>query len=90
MYLQHYLNVYHKAGAKDRPLFYTVIKGNTDRMSPGNVARTNNKYADMIRPEHHNLPKQIYPHMFRRTRDTNLYQDGIELELDNRIHCSRS
>lgn len=84
-HLQHYLKVYHKAGAKDSPLFYTVIKGNIDRMSPGNVARIINKYADMIRPEHPNLPKQIYPHMFRRTRATNLYQDGIELELVSRI-----
>lgn len=84
-HLQHYLKVYHKAGAKDSPLFYTVIKGNTDRMSPGNVARIINKYADMIRPEHPNLPKQIYPHMFRRTRAANLYQDGIELELVSRI-----
>lgn len=84
-HLQHYLKIYHKSGAKDSPLFYTVIKGNTDRMSPGNVARLINKYADMIRPEHPNLPKQIYPHMFRRTRATNLYQDGIELELVSRI-----
>ena len=67
------------------PLFYIIIKGNIDRMSPGNVARIINKYADIIRSEHPNLPKQIYPHMFRRTRATNLYQDGVELELVSRI-----
>lgn len=84
-HLQYYLNIYHKADTKDMPLFYTIIKGNIDRMSPGNVARIINKYADIIRSEHPNLPKQIYPHMFRRTRATNLYQDGVELELVSRI-----
>lgn len=84
-HLQQYLNIYHKADQKEMSLFYTTIKGNTDRMSPGNVARIINKYTDMIRSEHPNLPEQIYPHMFRRTRATNLYQDGIELELVSRI-----
>jgi len=34
-------------------------------------------------PKVHKTP--VYPHMFRRTRSTNLYQDGIELELISRI-----
>ena len=32
-----------------------------------------------------NLPISCYPHMVRRTRATNMYQDGTELELISRI-----
>ena len=67
------------------PLFYTNIKGITGRMSPGNVARIISKYAALIRADHPDLPERIYPHMFRRTRACNLYQDGVELELVSRI-----
>ena len=42
-------------------------------------------YAEMIRPEHPNLPQKLYPHMLRRTRACGLYQSGVELELVSRI-----
>ncbi|MBP3240602.1 MAG: tyrosine-type recombinase/integrase [Oribacterium sp.] len=84
-HLRIYLKIYHSDNAEDTPLFYTVIKDRTDRMSPGNVGRIINKYASAIRKEHPDLPKKIYPHMFRRTRACNLYQDGVELELVARI-----
>lgn len=80
-----YLSLYHQCSKRDAPLFYTVINGRTNRMSPGNVSRIINKYASEIRPEHPDLPTRIYPHMFRRTRACNLYQDGVELELVSRI-----
>ncbi len=35
--------------------------------------------------DHPHLPEKVYPHMFRRTRATNLYQNGVELELVSRI-----
>ena len=54
-------------------------------MSTGNIERIIKKYADKIRPDHPNLPKSCYPHMVRRTRATNMYQDGTELELISRI-----
>lgn len=54
-------------------------------MSPGNVARIINKYAEIIRPDNPELPDKVHPHMFRRTRATNLYQNDIELELVSRI-----
>jgi len=84
-HLRVYLKIYYSDKAEDMPLFYTVIKGRIDRMSPGNVGRIINKYAAAIREEHPELPKKIYPHMFRRTRACNLYQDGVELELISRI-----
>ena len=69
----------------DSFLFYTVIKGARHRISPGNIERIINKYADSIRGEFPNLPDKVYPHMFRRTRATNLYQSGVALELVSRI-----
>lgn len=54
-------------------------------MSVGNVERIIKKYAEQIRPDRLNLPGSFYPHMVRRTRATNLYQDGTELELVSRI-----
>ena len=54
-------------------------------MTERNVERIVKKYADMIREAHPNLPKTIYPHMFRRTRATGLYRDGVELEMVSRI-----
>lgn len=52
-------------------------------MSVGNVERIIKKYASKIRPEHPNLPEHCYPHMVRRTRATNLYQDGTELDTSS-------
>lgn len=85
-YLRNYLDLYH---SPDSPvtdsLFYTVIHGETHPMSSGNVARIVDKYARIIRPSHPDLPEKVHPHMFRRTRATDLYQSNIELELVSRI-----
>ena len=84
-HMRNYLKAYHPTKDPDSPLIFTVIKGRKDRMSVGNVERIIKKYASKIRPEHPNLPEHCYPHMVRRTRATNLYQDGTELELISRI-----
>ncbi len=84
-HIRGYMKVYHPTGDPDAPLLYTIIKGHKDRMSVGNVERIIKKYASKIRPDHPNLPKSCYPHLVRRTRATNLYQDGTELELISRI-----
>jgi len=86
-HLENYINKYHrdKYSPNTDYLFYTQIHGETHPMSPGNVERIINKYADMIRKDYPELPSKVYPHMFRRTRATNLYQNGIELELVSRI-----
>ncbi len=84
-HLKNYLKVYHNMIVPDDPLIYTVIKGHKDRMSVGNVERIVKKYAAQISSEYPDLPEHCYPHMLRRTRATNLYQDGTELELVSRI-----
>jgi integrase/recombinase XerD len=85
-HLKLYMKYYHvSADTREKPLFYTVIKNQTNVMSPGNVERIINKFADIIREKHPELPKRVHPHMFRRTRATNLYQSGVELELISRV-----
>jgi len=84
-HMEKYINLYHSDNDPCRPLFYTIINGNLEKMSSGNISRIIKKYAEQIRPEHPDLHKRIYCHMFRRTRATNLYQSGVELELVSRI-----
>ena len=85
-HLKQYLSAYHKNEENiNKYVFYTKIKGITDKMSPGNVERFIKQYADSARAECDQIPLKVYPHMFRRTRATNLYQNGVELELVSRI-----
>ncbi len=65
----------------DDYLFSTTIKGVADRMSVGNAQRIIKKYAAQVRAEGVVLPESVHCHMFRRTRATNLYQDGVAIEL---------
>lgn len=81
-----YLSVFHKESTDgSNYLFYTIIKGNVNRMSSGNVERLIQKYADLAREICPSIPLKVYPHMLRRTRATHLYRNGVELELVSRI-----
>lgn len=80
-HLKQYLRIFHTNSDGDAYLFYTTIKGKTDKMSHGNVQRLITLYADIARKTCPNMPSSVHPHMFRRTRATNLYQDGVALEL---------
>ncbi len=85
-HLKNYIYKFHHSGTpKTDYLFYTVIHERANAMSPGNVARIIDKYAVIIRQQYPELPDKVHPHMFRRTRATNLYQSDIELELVSRI-----
>ena len=84
-HLMAYLEKYHPEKNRNSLLFYTVIHGQAGVMSTGNVERILKKYADIIRPNHPELPGHVYPHMIRRFRATELYQNGVELELVSRI-----
>lgn len=43
------------------------------------------QYAGKAREFCHDILLRVYPHMLRRTRATNLYQNGVELALVSRI-----
>ena len=77
-----YIAEYHsKRKDYDHPFVYTVIHGETHRMSERNLERIVKKYADIVRKDFPSLPKSIYPHLLRRTRATGLYRDGVDIEL---------
>lgn len=79
-HIRNQLDLYHKDNACEY-LFYTTIKGKSDRLSASTIETFLQKYADEARETYPKIPKRVYPHMFRRSRATHLYQDGIPLEL---------
>lgn len=85
-HIRQYLDIYR---SKDNPdinlLFYTIIKGKAGKMSEGNVERFIQQYADKAKEFCPDIPLRVYPHMLRRTRATNLYQNGVELALVSRV-----
>lgn len=82
--LKDYMEEFH-TGNTHGPLFYTVIKGEKRRMSTRNVERLVKKYADLLRSRTPGVPESVYPHMFRRTRASGLYQDGVDISLISKV-----
>lgn len=84
-HLHQYLGLFHPNGTRNAYVFYTKIKGKTGKMSEGNVERFLQQYSEQARNICPEIPEKVYPHMFRRTRATDLYQSGVELALISRI-----
>lgn len=80
-HLKEYIRVCHPNSSRETFLFSTTIKGKSDKMSSGNVQRLLKQYTDSVRNICSDMPEAVHPHMFRRTRATNLYQDGVAIEL---------
>lgn len=83
-HIRNQLDLYHRKGRCEY-LFYTTIKGSSNKLSASTIETFLQKYADQVREKYPNIPSRVYPHMFRRTRATHLYQDGIPLELVSRM-----
>ena len=84
-HLRNYIATCHPKQNKGDFLFYTRHKGETGKMSESNAERFIRKYASEVRESEVLIPENVYPHMFRRTRATNLYQQGVELEMVSQI-----
>ena len=80
-HIRNYIRLYHEKCHPDDYLFYTTIKGKVGKMSHGNGQRILNKYAEKVRKSGIELPDKVHPHMFRRTKATALYQNGVPLEM---------
>ena len=79
--VERYMSIFHKDLRKRSvPFVYTVIKGVMGRMSERNVERIVKKYADIIRKDKPDIPKNVYPHMLRRSRASGWYRDGVPIE----------
>lgn len=85
-HLKLYKSIYH-SDTKDpeHVLFYTVIKGNTGRISTGTVERIVQKYADAARSSCPDMPDGVYPHLLRAERATHLYRDGVDSIMISKI-----
>ncbi len=85
-HLKKYMAAYHGHGRPSTDLlFYTVIKGIVGPMSEGNVERFVKAYAHEARRSCPSVPENVHPHMFRRTRATQLYRNGVDLPLVSRL-----
>jgi len=85
-HLAHYISVYHGNGNSNTYLlFYTVIKNEIGMISEANVERFIRQYARKARSFCPSIPDRVHPHMFRRTRATHLYQNGVSLPLVSRL-----
>ncbi len=85
-HLAHYISVYHTKERQDTDLlFFTVIRNVIGMMSEGNVERFVKEYARKAQSSCPSVPDHVHPHMFRRTRATQLYQNGVSLPLVSRL-----
>ena len=85
-HLKRYMSIYHADGCSpDDYLFYTVIKGKVGSISMSTVERILQKYADEARKECPDIPKHVYPHLFRAERATHLYRDGVDSIMISKI-----
>jgi len=85
-HLAQYLSVYHGIGQTETHLlFYTLAKNQIGMISEANVERFIREYARKARSSCSSIPDRVHPHMFRRSRATHLYQDGVSLPLVSRL-----
>lgn len=76
-----YLKVFHADTVKDDFLFFTVIHGTKQAMSPDNAAAFMKKYGEMARKICPEVPERVHPHQLRHTRAIHLYRDGMPLAV---------
>ena len=65
----------------EAPLFFTVIHGTQQKMSPDTVSAFFIKYGSMAKLVCPEVPEHIHPHMMRHTRAMHLYQSGMPMVL---------
>lgn len=81
-----YMKEYHTdADDPGKPLIYTTIKGETRRMSHRNIQKILKKYGQETGKDFEDMPESCHPHLLRRSRATNLYQNGTPIEIVSRF-----
>lgn len=76
-----YLQIFHADAGKDDLLFFTVIHGVKQTMSPDNAAAFMKKYGEAARKTCPEVPERVHPHQLRHTRSIHLYRDGMPLAV---------
>lgn len=83
-HLNNYIRLYHSRNESEY-LFYSIINGHSNHITASSVQKIIKKVAKRLREKNIDLPESVHPHMFRRSRATHLYQDGIPLEQISRM-----
>ncbi|MDN6193261.1 MAG: site-specific integrase [Brevibacterium sp.] len=85
-HLRTYLAEFHPGQEdSDRPLFYTRHHGRVSKLSTDSVSLILNQAAKIARQEYSAFPDRIHPHMLRKTKAMDLYQEGIPLPIIMRL-----
>ncbi len=80
--LKNYMGLFHNENSPNTDLlFYTVIKEEVRPLSSRRIQLILNEHAGLVRAKDKTFPENIYPHMFRRSRATQLYREGLPLEI---------
>ncbi|MBR1641080.1 MAG: tyrosine-type recombinase/integrase [Butyrivibrio sp.] len=80
-YHKYYQERFHDKENLSAPMFYTIHRGKKTSMSDDNVARFIKKYADIARKSCDKIPKNVHPHLLRKSRAMHLYQAGMPLSV---------
>lgn len=80
-----YLQEFHSSGQPETPLIYTIIKGEIRQMSHRNVQMLLKKYGEQAKKDNAEISGNAHPHLLRRSRATELYQNGIPIEMVSRF-----
>lgn len=79
--LEKYLRVFHHENDSSDYLFYTIHNGKHTIMSQDMVQKFIDKYCKTAKSQNNNMIDHIYCHMFRHSRATHLYRNGMPLPL---------
>jgi len=77
--LKDFIDEYVKEADSDY-IFFTMHDGKPEHISTRSIQEMLSRIADKARHVDSSIPDKVYPHMFRRSRATNLYQNGMVLE----------
>ena len=84
--LEAYIREYHPGdtGTIGKPLIYTMSNGEVKPMSHRNIQKMIKKYEAQAAKAGWDMPP-VHPHLLRRSRATNLYQNGTPIEVVSRF-----
>lgn len=80
--LRNYLEKFHEGNSfQANTLFFSVRDGVCRKLGVRTVQIFLKKYAEKAREDDNTIPQNVYTHMLRRSKATELYRNGMSLEL---------
>lgn len=80
--LRKYIIMFHSVTSGNEYLFYTAIKGHIEKISTRSIQTFLANYARSARNKvDSSIPEYCHPHMLRRSKATNMYQNKVPLEV---------